>query len=337
MGQELRERLGQEVRDWAHQGLISDDLARRLARRYEVSGRRQRLLLKWLGFFAVFWIGAGLLSSIGLAAASASPFAGGLILAIGAAAVWALGVRLATHPAGQPPVAGAILLTAGLLGGYAALSVFYLAAGGSRYSQAFPAFMIATAAAAFGTAYRYRLRWPLLLALLLLFHGLGSWHGYLGHGTYLLAIQDERSMALAALVTVLLGRWHEEVLETGPLPRHAGFGHLYLVFGLLYLNLSLWILSLTGARLGWVLAFTAAAIAQVVAGGRLKDPRFTGFGIVFLAIDLYTRMFEQFWDRLSAASFLVLAGATGMALGYGFEVLARRQQGAVAAARRAAP
>jgi MFS family permease len=333
MRQELRERLGREVRDWAHEGLITDELAGVLASRYQVTGGRQRMLLKWLGFFAVFWLGAGVLSSIGLAAASASPFAGALIIGIAAAAIWTLGVRLAADPAGRQRVAGSILLTVGLLGGYAALSVFYLAAGGTRYSDAFPAFMIATAAAAFGTAYRYRLRWPLLLALLLLFHGIGSWHGYIGHGAYVFAIQDERSMALVALVTLLLGRWHEEVLETGPLRRHAGFGHLYLIFGLLYFNLSLWILSLMGPRLGWVLAFTAAGIAQIVAGARLKDPRFTGFGIVFLAIDLYTRMFEQFWDRRSAAAFLAVAGAVGMALGYGFEVLARRERTALAARR----
>jgi hypothetical protein len=326
MRQALRERFGREVHDWAHQGLIGDDLARTLASRYEVAGGRQRLLLKWLGFFALFMLGAGLLSAVGLAAASASPFFGAVLLAGSSAALWLLGVRLATDPARKQPVAGSILLTVGLLAGFGALSVFYLAAGGSHYSDAFPALMIATAAAALATAYRYRLRWPLLLALLLLFHGVGSWHAYAGHGTYLFAIQDERSMAVLALLTALLGRWHEEVLEAGELRRQVGFGHLYLIFGLLYFNLSLWILSLPARHLGWVLAFTAAGIAQIVAGARLKDPRFTGFGVVFLAIDLYTRMFEHFWDRLSAATFFVVAGAVGMALGIGFELLARREQ-----------
>jgi uncharacterized membrane protein len=103
------------------------------------------------------------------------------------------------------------------------------------------------------------------------------------------------------------------------LRRCAGFGGLYLIFGLLYLNLSLWFLTLFGKPLDWILAFTAAGIAQIVAGARLRDARFTGFGIVFLAIDLYTRYFEHFWDRLSLGVFFLLAGALAMAFGYLFE------------------
>jgi hypothetical protein len=328
---ETCERLAREVADWAHQGLIGDDLARTLAGRYAVPGGRQRLLLKWLGFFALFMLGAGLLSSIGLAVASVSPFLGGLLLTVLAGALWMPGVKMATDPSRRFPVAGSVLLTVGLIAVYGAVSVLYLAAGGSRYSDAFPGFLIATGILALATAYRYRLRWPLLLALLLFFHGAGNWHAYAGHGTYVFAIQDARAMAVLALLTILLGRWHEEVLEAGSLRRHTGFGHLYLIFGLLYLDLSLWILTLPRGALGWVLTFTAAGIVQIVAGARLKDARFTGFGIVFLAIDLYTRLFEHFWDRVSAATFLVVAGAIGMALGYVFERLARHERSGLAA------
>ncbi len=52
---------------------------------------------------------------------------------------------------------------------------------------------------------------------------------------------------------------------------------------------------------------------------RQDDARFTGFGIVFLAINLYTRFFEHFWDRLSAGAFFLIAGALAMLLGYAFE------------------
>ena len=58
-------------------------------------------------------------------------------------------------------------------------------------------------------------------------------------------------------------------------------------------------------------------------GARLHDARFTGFGIVFLAIDLYTRFFEHFWDPQSAGTFFLVAGALALLLGYAFERQAR--------------
>jgi ABC-type arginine/histidine transport system permease subunit len=216
-------------------------------------------------------------------------------------------------------IAGSILLTVGLLAGFGCLSLVYVATGGSRYDDAIPALMLITGAVAIATAYRFVLRWPLLLGLLLLYHGVGSWHAYVGHGGYFAHIQDERVMAVVALLSILLGHWHEARLEAGALRRYQGFGSLYLIFGLLYFNLSLWFLTIPRPTLGWVAVFTLAAIAQVVAGARLKDARFTGFGIVFLSIDMYTRYYEHFWDRLSAGAFFLLAGVLAVAIGSALE------------------
>ena len=49
----------------------------------------------------------------------------------------------------------------------------------------------------------------------------------------------------------------------------------------------------------------------------------TGFGIVFLSINIYTRMFEQFWDDISKGAFFLIAGAMAMAVGVVFETRAR--------------
>jgi hypothetical protein len=49
----------------------------------------------------------------------------------------------------------------------------------------------------------------------------------------------------------------------------------------------------------------------------------TGFGVVFLAIDIYTRFFEEFWDKLSMGEFFLAAGLSAMAAGY---LLERRAQ-----------
>ena len=126
-------------------------------------------------------------------------------------------------------------------------------------------------------------------------------------------------MSTIALLTILWGFWHKHELEGDELKCCVGSGGLYLTFGLLYLNLSLWILSLDRGALEWILVLTSVCIAQVVAGARFKDGRFTGFGIVFLSIDLYTRFYEHFWDSLSKATFFAVTGAAAMALGYIFE------------------
>lgn len=310
--------LTQEVTAWHQQGLIDRPLLDVLLPRYETRGRFLAALLKWLGLFAIFQLGLAVLAFIAMASESAL-VAAVLLAAIGAG-LWYFGVRMATDPRRRHPFTGAVLVTASLAAAFGVFMLLQIALlGGDDAGRNAPLILLLTGVLAALTAYRYHLRWPLLLGLLLFFHGLGAWHAYGGHGTYFADIQDPKLMAVIALATMTLGVWHERRLETGPLRRCLGFGGLYLIFGLLYLNLSLWFLTLPRGLLGWVLAFTAAGIGQIVAGARLRDARFTGFGIVFLAIDLYTRFFEHFWDRLSAGTFFLLGGALAMILGYAFE------------------
>ena len=319
MAKGMRERMAAEAAAWRHEGLIDDALAQALAARYAPMPGVGRMLLRALALLALFLLASSLLSAIGLLLQGASPVLAGLMVVALGVACWYPGARMASDAAQRHGFTGGVLLTFGLVAVYGGMTLLYLAGGGREYSHIFPWLMLLTAAGAFATAYRFGLRWPLFLALLLVFHAVGSRHGYLGHGGYFLEIQDQRSMALVALAACVFGVWHELVGETGRLRRQVGFGHLYIIFGLLYFNLSLWILSLHYAALAWVLVFTAAGIGQIVAGAWLKDARFTGFGIVFLAIDLYTRLFEQFWDRLSMGLFLLVAGLIGIGLGIVFE------------------
>ena len=313
-----RNLLTQEVTAWHQQGLIDRPLLDTLLPRYETHGRFLAVLLKWLGLFAIFQLGLAVLAFIAMASESALVAA--VLLATVGVGLWYSGVRMATDPRRRHPFTGAVLVTASLAAAFGVFMLLQIALlGGDDAGRNAPLILLLTGVLAALTAYRYHLRWPLLLGLLLFFHGLGAWHAYGGHGTYFADIQDPKLMAVIALATMALGVWHERRLETGPLRRCLGFGGLYLIFGLLYLNLSLWFLTLPRGLLGWVLAFTAAGVGQIVAGARLRDARLTGFGIVFLAIDLYTRFFEHFWDRLSAGTFFLLGGALAMILGYAFE------------------
>ncbi|HCK81533.1 MAG TPA: hypothetical protein PK880_04420 [Candidatus Competibacter sp.] len=313
--------LSREATDWHQQGVIDRPLLDLLLQRYARRGEFLTALLKWLGVFAILQLGLAVLASIAFLLQSATVAT--LILGAISMGLWYVGIRLATDPRRAYPHTGAILVTAGLAASFGTFVVGYIAVTGQPENPPIPTFMLLTGALGAATAYRYRLRWPLLLALVLFFHGLGAWHTYGGHGAYFADIQEPRLMAVIALAVAVLGVWHERQLELGPLRRCVGFGGLYLIFGLLYLNLSLWFLTLPDEPLSWVLLFTAAAIAQIVAGARLHDARFTGFGIVFLAINLYTRYFEHFWDRLSLGAFFLIAGALAMAFGAVFERWAR--------------
>ena len=315
--------MADEAAKWRNLGLIDDRQADLLAERYDARGSARNILLKWLGFFGMFMLGSAVLGFVGVIVADSGYAVPAVLLTIVAGAVGWIGARLAVDPRRRYPVVGSALLTVSLIMVYGALLLFVGAFDGDL-ERLFGVLLLVIAAAAFAVAYGFRLRWPLLLALLFFFHGVGAWNAYGGSGAYFADIADPQAMALIALLVIGFGVHHESVLEAGPLRRHVGFGGLYLVFGLLYLDVSLWFLTLPRPTLTWVLTFAGAAIAQIVAGAALKDSRFTGFGIVFLSINLYTRLFEHYWDRLSAGAFFAVAGLAALALGLLFERLGNR-------------
>lgn len=320
MKKAISELLARESADWHHRGLIDAALSEQLGRRYDRQGSAAAGLIAWLGFGAIFLLGMAVIAMI--SALSQSPGVGGVLLGAAAAGLWYGGIRMATDPAQRHPVTGSALVTIGLAGAYGAMTLLTLAGNDTPGFSSMLPLLLLTSALSAATAYVYHLRWPLLLSLLCLFHGLGAWHEYAGHGAYVADIQDPPTMAMIAAACSAFGLWHVHA-EEHQLARYAGFGRLYVIFGLLYFNCSLWFLSLDAYSetqgLFWTLLFSAGCIAQIVLGARLKDGRLTGFGIVFLGIDLYTRFFEHFWDRLSMGLFLLIAGLTGVLLGWLFE------------------
>lgn len=319
--------LAQEAADWHHRGIVDAALAKQLGKRFDRHGAFLAVLVKWLGLLAIFLLGLAVLTGIGLLLKSAA--LGGVMLGAFAVGLWFAGVKMATDPAQRHAVTGAALVTIGLSAAFGALALLVEGFTDRSADRTIPTLLLFTSILSAGTAYGYRLRWPLLLALLCFFHGLGAWHQYGGRGYYIANIPDPRTMAAVAAACTALGLWHQHA-EDGRLVRYCGFGRLYVIFGLLYFNCSLWFLSLPlhGDKLVWTLVFSAACIAEIILGARLKDGKLTGFGIVFLGIDVYTQFFEHFWDRLSVGSFFLAAGVIGMLLGYVFE-----RQGRVAAER----
>jgi uncharacterized membrane protein len=173
-------------------------------------------------------------------------------------------------------------------------------------------------------AYRFQNGFLLLLAVVGFFHWVGSWNSMLGRNTYSVEVQDPRVMALVAAAVVALGVVHEQRWQS----RGQRFHQVYQTLGLLYLNLSLLILSSEHTdALGWVVVLTVVALGQMVLGARLKSGLMMGFGVTAMAVNLFTRYFERFWDQLEAGVFFLLGGALLFGVGLGSEFLARRLNG----------
>jgi hypothetical protein len=325
MQSETREMMAREAANWFHRGLIDERLLRHLKQRYDSHGAFLSSLLKWLGIFAVVQFAAGILALIA-AATQSTAVAAVLLAGVSYAAFWQ-GRRFALDPAQEHPFTGSVLLTASM-GGVFGVSLLLLDAVDNRAPASTISLLAAlSGVASLGVAYAYRLRWPLFLGLLTEFHALGSYSSYVGRGSYAADIQDPPTMAAVALLCTVVGVIHERLLEEegGSLARHVGFGGIYVMLGLFYFNCSLWFQSILNHDApAWVAAFTVGGVVQLLAGARLKDGRFTGFGVVFLSINLYTRLFENLWNKMEAGWLLLACGLVAAGLGWVFEWQGKR-------------
>jgi hypothetical protein len=320
----VAEKVAGQVAEWGHRGLIDGALLDELRQRYAMDVSAGRVLLRWLGFLAVFMLAASVLAVVGAAAGEAGAYLGAAVLAGLALVAWRQGTRLVTDRKQTFATSGAVLVTLSLLAGYGTMVIVWALPDGELSGNANAVMMTLTAAAALYTAYRFGLRWPLLLGVLLLIHALGHAHWYGGRGSYFMGIADERVTLAAATAWVVFGWWHERGPEERLESRTVGFGKIYIVVGLLYANMSLWFMTLPRGELVPILLFAAAGVVQLMLGARLHDGRFIGFAVVFLSLNLYTRLFENYWDDASRGTLLLGLGALAMVAGYLMERRARR-------------
>ncbi|MEE4484698.1 DUF2157 domain-containing protein [Serratia ficaria] len=161
-------------------------------------------------------------------------------------------------------------------------------------------------------------------ALLSLGNAFGAETGYLsGWGAYWLGMSYPiRFIAFGAILIAAA------LLLQPPLARRA-LDRVSLAMGLLYLFIALWLLSIFGnygdldgwyrvrqiELFHWSLLFGLVAAAAIWLGLKRDDAMLRGFGLTFLAINLYTRLFEFFWDSMPKAIFFVLLGLSLWALG----------------------
>ena len=122
-------------------------------------------------------------------------------------------------------------------------------------------------------------------------------------------------MSFVALIAIAVGVYHERHLY----PKTGRFYLAWESLGLLYLNMSLLILSIwslhENASVAWILVFTAVTLAEIVLGAAWQNGLFRGFGITFLAINVFTRYHEFFWNQLHLGQYLLVGGGMLLLLG----------------------
>jgi hypothetical protein len=107
-------------------------------------------------------------------------------------------------------IGAGVLIVFGLLGFLAAVA-----------GSAVVVFALLFLPVAFALAYRYSLTFLLVLALIALFHWIGSWTAMISRSTYAISVQEPRVMAVAALLAILVGVGHEGVSWRWPRFHHA--------------------------------------------------------------------------------------------------------------------
>ncbi|OKS88003.1 DUF2157 domain-containing protein [Mucilaginibacter polytrichastri] len=122
------------------------------------------------------------------------------------------------------------------------------------------------------------------------------------------------------------------VLACGVLRRQKWFNRfneLTYVAGLLYLFLSLWMLSIFGnygnidswwhvkqiSLFYWGIISAAVAAGFLLYGLKVKDVIAREFGITFLLIFIYTKYFEYFWDHTNKTLFFAILAASFWLIG----------------------
>jgi hypothetical protein len=151
---------------------------------------------------------------------------------------------------------------------------------------------------------------------------LGNWLGlstayFSGYGAYAICMNNPLSFVFFG--AFLIG------ISLVFLEKHERFYFLFrvtLIVGLIYHFLGLWFLSIFGNYFDifnqkspthfelfiWCTYFSLSGSASIIHGIRSNNSLTRRFGIVFLMINLYTRLFEWFWQPLDKALFFGLLG-----------------------------
>lgn len=323
----------EELNLWHNNGLVEDELYEKLSSMYVIKSWNFVAIMKWVLIFGSILLGIGLISFITLIFHSRVFVV--LVLTVLTLLGYYLGFFLSNRKNKNyyPKTGNAILVIASLtLCG----DLFTIGDGFSIGDNHWTILLLITCIIYFLIAYLKKNELLLIMALLALATWFGMESGYVsGWGAYFLGLNYPLRFAIVSPFVILIGVLHKNVkfLEL------SSFVRIYYSIGLLYLNLSLWMLSIFGNygnMYFWhkathtellLLVFVWLLVDGVIffIGTRFDDRMFVGYAVVFSAINLYTRYFEYFWNEMHKSLFFILLGI--FTLGAGFYVEKKLRSG----------
>lgn len=315
--QAVKEKLAADVGLWRNEGMIGPETYATLQSRYDVPGFGVVIFIKYLGITGGFFAGLGLLTLFtAISSQKIVPFLSGGI----AAGFFAVGLRLWQDPLGRYIHSSKIVMALGGLSWVVSVASLPLLSKETQGYLVFAAGLLSIPALGY-IAYRNRNIILLIITLVFGFHWFGSGAWMMGRSTYAFSIQDPKLMIPVSLLVIAVGVYHERIL----LWQNHRFYQAWESLGLVYLNMSLLILSIfpRSEALAYIALLSLAAVGQILLGAWLKNRILVGFGVVAMAVNLFTRYFERFWDHLDAGVFFLIGGAVLLAIAVALEAAIR--------------
>ena len=147
---------------------------------------------------------------------------------------------------------------------------------------------------------------------------------------YWVSVSQPAIQLIVGCLLIFVGVWQIEKVKGREDQFQFLFGRTYEGTGLLFVYLSLWIMSIWGISYRenywatpasielWVanILFIAASIGALFYGAAKEDRIFFNFGLTFLIIESYTVFFSHIWETLGAAFGSLLLGTLLIGTGY---------------------
>ena len=316
-----------ELQDWLEEELITQDQYHTLSGKYELKSWDLSTIIRWALIIGAVMLGIGLISFFTLILESLILLVTVLTLLCGLAYYFGFSLISERTPHYYPKSGNALIAVACLL---LCGDIFALGDLLSTGSGHWPILLLIATVIYFGIAYVHKNTLVLVFGLIGLATWFGTESGYIsGWGAYFLGVNYPMRFVFVSPLVVLIGFLHSSLNVNVP----ESFIKAYYAVGLLYVNLSLWVMSIFGnygsisswydaghlELLFYSLIWGIADIIIFAIGSKYHNKMFVGYAIVFLILNLYTRYFEYFWNAMHKSLFFILLGGISLGLGVYFE------------------